>query len=288
MIVLITGAAGFIGSAVVKLLEEHHELVLIDTARSGWWPRSSWLHVDLSQDFSLGELPEKVDGIIHLAQARNYRDYPTSALDVFRINTFSTIKLLDYARRQGVGWFVYASSASIYSGRKRVFREKDLKVPPENFYALSKYESELLVKNYSRFMNTAILRFITVYGPGQEGMLIPNLVSKIRKGEKILIYGKQGMRLNPIYIDDASEAIRACVGLERSGVFNVGGVEALSIREMARVIGEVLGCEVYFEVLPEKDQQDIVGDISEMRSVLGFTPRVGFREGIARMVEKRY
>jgi UDP-glucose 4-epimerase len=285
MIILITGSAGFIGSNLTKKLAKQHELILLDIARSPDSAHLSWLNVDLSQDFPIGKFPEKIDAIIHLAQAKNYRDYPRSAVDVFRINTFSTIKLLEYARRQGAGLFIYASSGSVYSGQKRSFRESDLKRPPESFYALSKYQSELLVKNYSQFMKTVILRFITVYGPGQHGMLVPNLLDKVAKGEKVQIYGREGMRINPIYIDDATDTIRDSLEIKKSTVLNVGGAQTLSILEMGRVIGEVLGREVDFEFLPEKNQLDIVGDIRQMRSVLGLVPKVGFREGIACMVE---
>jgi nucleoside-diphosphate-sugar epimerase len=286
MIILITGANGFIGSYLARKLADQHEVILLDIVKSKELDDLPWLNVDLSHDFSIESLPEKVNAIIHLAQAKNYRDYPRSAIEVFKINTFSTIKLLEYGRRRGVDQFIYASSGSVYSGRKKSFRESDLKDPPQNFYALSKYQSELLVKDYRQFMKTVILRFITVYGPGQRGMLIPNLVAKIKKGEKVQIFGPEGVRLNPIYIDDAIEAICSSLSMKSSSVLNVGGVQALSILKMGQVIGDVFGRKVEYEFKPKTKQIDIVGDISKMQSVLGLIPKISFREGIMLIAKK--
>jgi nucleoside-diphosphate-sugar epimerase len=284
MIILITGSTGFIGSRLSMKLSKLNDLILLDIDKPNHYKSMNFIKIDLSHDFSIEELPENVDAIIHLAQAKNYRDYPDSAIEVFQINTFSTIKLLEYARRKGVGLFIYASSGSVYSGHKKSFRETDLNTPPKDFYALSKYQSELLVKAYSRFMKTVILRFIAVYGPGQRGMLIPNLVDKVKKGEKIQVCGNEGFRLNPIYIDDAIEVICSSLNIKQSDVLNVGGPQALSILEMGQVIGEVLERKVGFDFIPEVEQQDFVGDIRRMRSLLKVFPKIQFKEGVTRMI----
>lgn len=285
MRILITGAAGFIGSSLAWKLMECHDLFLLDIAKAGDLADKKWLILDLSQDFPLASLPERIDVVIHLAQSRNYRDYPGSALEVFNINTASTMKLLEYSRRQGVGRFIYASSGSVYSGGRTSYRESDLKRPPEEFYALSKYQSELLVRSYGRFMKTIILRFMGVYGPRQRGMLVSNLMQKVSRGEKIQLHGSKGLRLNPIYIDDAVEAISRSLEVKSSCVLNIGGVQALSIYQMGRTIGDVLGRDVQFDYLPGGDAGRLVGNISQMRTALEFVPSIRFKEGIKRIAD---
>ena len=91
--------------------------------------------------------------------------------------------------------------------------------------------------------------------------------------------------MNPIYIDDAVEAVRRAVGIRNSTVINVGGTETLTILHMGKTIGKVLGIKPFFEFLPEKDERNIVGTIDRMEKLLHLRPQVSFVEGVRRVVE---
>ena len=285
MKILITGAGGFIGYHLAKKLASNNELFLVDIIPSTKIANSHWICLDLSTDFSFKDLPNGIDAIIHLAQSKYYRDFPNSAIDIFKVNSLSTIKLLEFAREKSVQKFLFASTASIYSGKRKLFKEDDYIPAPKNFYALSKYYAELLVSSYSSYINTIIFRFITVYGPGQKNMLIPNLINKIIKDEKIQIYGQKGICLNPIFIDDANEVIERSLALKQSSVINAGGVENLSILDMSETIGDVLGIKPQFEFLPDRNDIDLIGDISHMERLLHFTPKISFKEGVKKTLE---
>lgn len=283
--VLVTGANGFIGRRLVDLLADKCELYLVDSAKRKKRSDCHWIGLDLRRDFSASLLPDKIEVVIHFAQSRDYRDFPESAVDIFGVNTVSTLKLLELSRQAKVKKFVLASSASVYGGGRKVFREGDLLAPPDDFYAVSKYSAELMARVYSAFMTVIAFRFITVYGPGQQGMLIPNLINRVLKGNSIMISGVSGFRINPIYVDDAVETVIRSLELTETAVLNVGGTEALSILDMGRIIGTVLGKEAKFEFVHDEGARDLVGDISEMKRLLDFTPRVSFEEGVRKTVE---
>ena len=285
MKILITGANGFIGSHVAKALSREHELCLVDLSCGEEMENSERLAVDLRSEAEFKKLDSRIDAIIHLAQGVDYRDFPNSAINVFDVNAFSTLKLLEYGRRVGAKKFLYASTGTVYTGRKTIFSEDDAVLPPYDFYALSKFVGESLVQRYSCFMTSVILRFITVYGPGQKERLIPKLIEKVSRGENIQVYGGEGLTMNPIYIDDAVEAVRRAVGIRNSTVINVGGTETLTILHMGKTIGKVLGIKPFFEFLPEKDERNIVGTIDRMEKLLHLRPQVSFVEGVRRVVE---
>ena len=89
--VLVTGANGFIGRKLVDLLADKYELYLVDTARCEEMRDCHWIRLDLSRDFRVSLFPENIEVVIHFAQSRNYRDFPKSALDIFGVNTVSTL-----------------------------------------------------------------------------------------------------------------------------------------------------------------------------------------------------
>jgi UDP-glucose 4-epimerase len=283
--ILITGAGGFIGRHLAQSLRKGNELYLLDISRHLNLEGSCWLELDLTTAFSAKDLPGKVDIIIHLAQAREYHDFPNSGLEIFQLNASSTLKLLEYGRKAGVRKFLYASTGSVYSGAKRRFRETDSASGEKSFYALSKYQGEGLVKAYAPYMDVTIFRFFAVYGPDQKEKLIPTLVERVRNGQHIQIYGEEGIRLNPIYVDDAVEVIIRAFSLKGSNILNVGGQEALSILGMCRIIGEVLDRQPRFEHLLDKGESDLVGDVTLMKRLVDYNPQVSFKEGIRKMVE---
>jgi len=284
--ILMTGATGFIGShAVENLARNHHVLGLYHQKEP---PRglkkAIWIKKDLSLPINGLNLPTSPDIIIHFAQSRHYRDFPERSRDIFDVNIRSTFSLLEFGRKVGIQKFIYASSGGIYGYSYERFMETDI-INPVNFYLTSKYCSELLIANYNNFFTTVIFRFFFVYGKEQKEMLIPRLIKRIREKAPIILHGESGIRINPIHISDAVKIFAPAVESKVSGVFNVSGDEVMSIRELAEIIGDLIGESPRFVREKSSIPGDVLGDNSRMKSVLGVIPEVSLKEGISAMIQ---
>jgi nucleoside-diphosphate-sugar epimerase len=281
MRLLVTGAAGFVGAHLIEHLGGRHELFAI--ARRPAPPEladsATWIEQDLHR-FDAGALPERVDGVIHLAQSAHYREFPAGAADVFAVNVASTFELLEYARAAGARAFVLASTGGLYGYRPRPIREDEDEPRPTTFYFRSKRAAELLAAAYSELLSVIVLRFFFVYGPGQTRMLIPTLIDKVARGEEIVVEGDPGLSVNPIHVDDAVRVFEPALTLGSSGVFNVAGSERVTISGLVRLIGEIADRSPAIAHDAAQPEGDLIADIARMREVLGVLPRISLRDGL--------
>jgi nucleoside-diphosphate-sugar epimerase len=242
--------------------------------------------LDFTGDWKSDVLPAEVDAVIHLVQSEHFRDFPDRATDVFQVNTLSTLRMLDYARRAGARTFLLASSGGVYGYGDREFSE-DVKVFSRGdlgFYLGTKLCSEILSDCYTSYMNVMILRFFFVYGPGQrKSMLIPRLVRSVIEEKPIILHGHDGIRINPVYVGDVVDAIINSLSLETSQKINVGGPEILSMRRIGEIIGRVLDKEPLFEMRTQAKPQSIIGDIKKMSRLL-CRPKWHFEDGVGQYV----
>lgn len=270
---LVTGAAGLLGRATVMDLAaagvEVHAIVREGTQR--FHDDVVFHEVDLARPLDAAALPEKVDAIFHLAQAREFRDFPASALPVFSINVATTAFLLDYALRAGTQSFVYASSGGVYRPDAGVALTEDspLQAPADlGYYLATKASSEGLVQSYSAQFATSSLRYFFIYGPGQSrSMLIPRLYDRVKAGEPISLQGEHGMRINPVHVADASAATIAAAKLEGGATVNVAGPQTVSLREIAELFGQDAGIEPLFE-RAEGVATDLIASTASMAGLL--------------------
>jgi UDP-glucose 4-epimerase len=282
---LVTGATGFIGRRLVRLLQKRHEMfpLVKGIPSKGDFPGVQWIVQDLTLPLEYSRLPQHVDAIFHLAQSRLYKQFPEGAKDIFDINVNSTFELLEYARKTGVECFVFASSGGMYGYSYEKFVETD-PVNPLNFYLSSKHTAEVLIANYRQFFKTVVFRFFFVYGPGQKGMLIPTLMTKVEKGESIIIEGIPGVKINPIYVDDAIRVFEPALCLPTSDLFNVAGDENVTIADLVNLIEKVLGKKAIVNHTDSGPQGDLIGDNTRMKKVLGVYPRTSLLEGLDRLL----
>lgn len=282
MNLVVTGATGLTGGALLPMLTREHTVYALH--RPGPRPAAvdgvHWIEQDLSQPLHVDRLPAEADAVIHLAQSRRYREFPGGSVDMFEINSAMTVRLLHYCVEAGGARFVYASSGAIYSPGPRAVREDD-SPRPGNFYAVSKLVGEQVVDQFRDVLTVASLRFFFIYGPGQRNMLIPGLIERLRAGEPVPIAGERGIRINPIYVDDAAAALASALALDQSGVFNVAGPEVVSLAEIAELIAAELGVPPEFTHGPA--QPDLFADTQRMRERL-CRPEVGVHEGLRRVV----
>jgi UDP-glucose 4-epimerase len=283
--IVLTGATGFVGSHVLPMLARSHEVIALarQTRPPVTAPNVTWITTDLAKPLDLAQLPDAVDAVVHLAQSKRYREFPDGAEDVFAVNLQSTFQLLEYARASGASKFLFASTGGVYGSANRPLSEDD-RLNPLNFYISSKYSAESFVASYRPLFHTIVFRFFFVYGPGQQGMMVPSLLRRVVAGEPITIQGDPGIRTNPIYIDDAAAVFEPALELEESNLFNVAGDEIVTIRDLVQLMQEASGRTVPIERAPGDLDGDLIGDNTRMREVLGVQPGTPLLQGLRSML----
>ena len=280
MAILITGSSGLLGKKVFEKLKYKKYSVFGISKSKQKFKSKDLIYIDLNKDWSLRLLPKNIDTIIHLAQSNNYKNFPIKSADIFNVNVVSTAKLLDFAYKNKVKKFIYASSGGVYVNHKRLFNENDpiLISKKLNYYLGSKLSGEMLCQHYESFFQTIIIRPFFIYGSGQKrSMLLPKLFDMVKKGMPITLQGKSGIKINPIHVDDASDSILACLKLNNGNqTFNIAGPEILSIKAISKKIGYYLNKKPIFNY-ENRPSNNVIADISKMKKFL-IKPKKYFSE----------
>jgi nucleoside-diphosphate-sugar epimerase len=276
---LVTGATGFVGSRLIEHLAGRHELYAVSRRVPERTPDGcTWIEQDL-RSLDPDALPDRVDGVIHLAQSPRYRDFPDGAEDMFAVNVASTSGLLEYARRAGARAFVLASTGGVYDYHRDPIGESE-EPRPTTFYFRSKRAAEILAGGYADLFAVAVFRFFFVYGAGQTRMLIPTLIDKVDADQEIVIEGDPGLRINPIHVDDAIRAFEPALDAGISATINVAGPEAITITDLIGLIGELLGRSPSVTHDDAQPPGDLVADIGRLRELLDVVPAISPAEGL--------
>lgn len=293
MKVLVTGAAGFIGSNLVReLLYRGHEVIAIDDLSAG---HMSNLHgvdcefhkKDITKADKWGKLFKGVDVVLHQAAAKKNvcsRD-PMRDMDV---NGKGALKLLHNCVKYGVKKFVHASTGSVYGEQKTIITEES-PLEPVSYYGVSKLAGERYVQMFHNTfgLNTSILRYFHVYGQRQDahpkyGGVIAIFSERIKKGMPIVIHGTGLQQRIFTYVDDVVRANIMCMHDNRTNgeVYNVCGDYQVILRDVADEIEKYLRKKVYHirgaRLLGDIDKFEV--DNSKIKKLgMYFTP---FKEGL--------
>jgi nucleoside-diphosphate-sugar epimerase len=285
MRILISGAGGFLGRHLVTELAPRHELVAL--SRRAPEPEleglARWVLCDL-RSLDVAQLPAHVDAVVHLAQSSRYREFPAGAEDMFAVNVESTFKLLEYARDASASVFVLASTGGVYGRSPHPVQESD-PAHPTTFYFRSKLAAECLVGGYADHFRTLTFRYFFIYGPGQDRMLIPTLAAKVIGRQDIVIEGDPGIRINPIFVDDAARVFEPALASQATGTFNVAGEEQVTIADLVALLGEAAGERPRVRHDRAGAEGDLVGDTSRLREELALRPQVRLADGLRSIVE---
>lgn len=246
------------------------------------------IEADLS-NLDTALLPAGIHAVVALAQSAHFREFPERAKEVFDVNVTTNLRLLDWSVRSGVKRFVLASSGGIYGGKLGAqFQETD-DFPvnsPLGFYLGSKLCSEIVFQNYRQFFDCAVIvRPFFIYGPNQRpDMFVTRIINSVRNGLSITLQGPEGLKINPIYVDDAVTAFMRALDISESRIVNVAGQDILSLRSIADMAGRYLGKTPVFEAA-KGEPVDYVADITVARNVLGLEPR-SFERGLSEAIDQ--
>jgi len=305
MKILVTGGAGFIGSAVVtKLLERGEDVVIVDNLcdyydvslkknRIELNKSAKFIQADVSDISKMDEIfsLEKFDKVCHLAAQAGVRYSIENPLAYEKANGLGHLVILEMCRKYNVKNLVYASSSSVYGGNIKIpFKEDDNVDNPVSLYAATKKYNELQSAAYSKLygINTTGLRFFTVYGPwGRPDMALFIFVKNIIKGKPIKIYNNGNMYRDFTYISDIVSgvilAIDNCKGCE---IFNLGRGEQVNLLDFIKTIEEELGIPAKKEFLPMQkgDVYQTYSSTKKAEKILNYKPKVSIKEGIKKFV----
>lgn len=308
MKILVTGAAGFIGSKLMaELVKRGDDVVGIDNFNDYYDVRLKYgrlkefglnvLKMDLADKASLDALFEKehFDKVVNLAAQAGVRYSITNPYAYLQSNLVGFLNILEACRNFGVGHLVYASSSSVYGLNARVpYSEADKVDSPVSLYAATKKSNELMAHAYCKLYGISMtgLRFFTVYGPWGRPDMSPMLfASAICRGEAIKVFNGGDMIRDFTYIDDIVEGTVRCIDREpspdnnglRYRVYNIGCSHPVKLMDFISEIEHAMGCEAKKVFLPMQpgDVYQTNADTSLLEAEVGYKPHVRLHEGIA-------
>ncbi len=300
--VLVTGAAGFLGSHLTdSLLAEGAAVIGVDNLSTGSLnnlehlanePRFQYEQVDICRPFDFGE----VDFVFNFASPASPPDYLRLGPETLRVGSDGTVNALELARKYDAG-FLHASTSECY-GDPTVHPQPESywgnvnPIGPRSVYDEAKRFSEATIMAYHRYyaMRTSMVRIFNTYGPRlapNDGRVISNLMMQALRGEPLTIYGEGLQTRSFCYVSDL---IRGIVALAKSGEplpTNIGNPEEWTILDCAQTVRQVTGADVpiVFKPMPEDDPKQRKPDITKAKALLGWEPAVALKEGLEKSLD---
>ena len=293
--VLVTGAAGFIGSNLANHLAEANEVVAVDDLYLGT-PENLDDAVEF-HDVSVvaDDLPtDDVDVLFHLAALSSYPMHEDDPAEGARVNVEGFVNTVEQVRNEGCDTVVYASTSSIYGDRTEPSPE-EMDVMARTGYEASKLARERYGEYFSYHydMSMAATRFFSVYegfGGAEEhkeeyANLIAQFADKIAHGESPVVYGDGSQTRDFTHVDDIVRGLELAADHELDGIYNLGTGESYSTNEMIERLNAELGTDVEPEYvenpIPEKVYvHDTMADNTKMKEATGWEPKISFEEGL--------
>lgn len=304
MNLLVTGAAGFIGSHLVdRLLTTGYQVSGIDNFDPFYNPKIKEKNIsgalqssqfklfrcsilnksELDRIFTRGHF----DLVIHLAAKAGVRPSIQDPTGYFQVNAEGTLNLLELCRKHHISKFIFGSSSSVYGNNKKIpFSEQDPVDHPISPYAASKKSAELICHNYYHLYNIKIfvLRFFTVYGPRQRpDLAIHKFFKLIKKNKPIPIFGNGETYRDYTYIDDIINGVlKSIEKVKGYEIINLGESKPIKLKKLIKLIEKTVGRTVEKQYL-EKQPGDVnktYADIQKAKKLLNYNPCTHMEEGL--------
>jgi dTDP-glucose 4,6-dehydratase len=302
MAVLVTGAAGFLGSHLCDaLLAEGNKVIGADNLATG--TLSNLKHLDREPNFSLEQIDicepfdvGRLDYVFNFASPASPVDYMRLGVDTLRVGSAGTLNTLEIAKKYNAR-YLHASTSECY-GDPEVHPQVESywgnvnPIGPRSVYDESKRFSEAAVSAYRRYhgVNTHLVRIFNTYGPrlqANDGRVISNLMMQALRGEPLTVYGDGSQTRSFCYVSDLIDGIMRLSKSEEHDPVNMGNPTEWTILECAREIRSLVGSqgEIVFRPLPRDDPRQRRPDITRAKMLLGWEPKVPLRDGLARSLD---
>jgi UDP-glucuronate 4-epimerase len=305
--VLITGAAGFIGSHLTDALlrggwqvtaldnfDPFYDRVIKERNVEGFTGNVKLIEADIRHaDGWPADVRRRFDVIVHLAARAGVRPSIEDPVGYQQTNVIGTQNLLELARTFGTPHFVFASSSSVYGVNPRVpWSEEDHVLEPISPYASTKVSGELLGHVYAKLFGIRFvaLRFFTVYGPRQRpDLAIHKFARLMLAGKPIPFFGDGSTRRDYTFIDDIVTGIRAAVEYDKTPyeVINLGNNQTVSLQEMVAGLERALRVKAVLQPMPEQpgDVPQTWASVDKAQRLLNYHPTTSYNEGVRKFAE---
>lgn len=299
MRIVITGGAGFIGSALcLRLLDEGHEVIVVDnfyTGRRENLPKGVEL---IEHDICVPlEIGGAIDRIYNLACPASPPAYQKDPIFTLRTNVVGTLNVLELARATGAR-FLQASTSEIYGDpevhpQPESYRGAVNTLGPRACYDEGKRAAEAACMDYERVhgIEVRIARIFNTYGPRmdpEDGRVVSNFIMQALRGEPLTLYGDGRQTRSFCFVSDLVDGlVRLMEHRENPGPVNLGNPDERSVADLARIVLELTGkqSELVHRPLPADDPKVRCPDLERARSVLGYAPSVPLEEGLKTAIE---
>ncbi|MGE5833659.1 MAG: UDP-glucuronic acid decarboxylase family protein [Acidobacteriota bacterium] len=302
MRVVITGAAGFIGSHLCdSLLDDGHSVVGIDNLLTGDMANIAHL---TGRDFVFVKhdvtnyihVDGPVDYVLHWASPASPIDYLELPIPTLKVGALGTHKALGLAKAKQAT-FVIASTSEVYGDplehpQKETYWGNVNPIGPRGVYDEAKRFAEAMTFAYHRYhgLDTRIVRIFNTYGPRMrinDGRAVPTFIAQALRGEDVTIFGSGSQTRSFCYISDLVAGIRKLMASSTTDPVNIGNPHEMSIEEMAKLVITMTGSKsrLVFKPLPTDDPKVRRPDITRARTILGWEPKVSLDQGLTSTIE---
>lgn len=305
--ILVTGAAGFIGSSICIKLAKNNKVIGIDNLSkdNNFFIKIKryqlvkkkifkFYKLDINDTNKLNFIISrfKPDSIIHLAASAGVRDSIKNPKKFIINNMLGFFNIIDVAKNNNVKKFIYASSSSVYGLNKKVPFKENMKLNfAPNIYALTKQSNEMIAKTYEYLHSypSIGLRFFSVYGPwGRPDMAVYKFTKKILEKKKITVFNHGRYKRDFTYIDDVTESIKRLIKVKSncaSFILNIGGSKEYKVINLIKIIEKNLNLKA--KIVFEKNIGEIKSTkakTKKLKNIIKFKPNITLDEGVKKFI----
>ena len=303
MRVLITGAAGFLGSHLCdRFLRDGHSVVGLDNFVTGSPDNIAHLTGNDRFQFIRHNISEytyvagTLDGVLHFASPASPIDYLELPIQTLKVGSLGTHNALGIAKAKGARFFL-ASTSEVYGDplehpQRESYWGNVNPIGPRGVYDEAKRFSDAITMAYHRThgLDTRIVRIFNTYGPRmrpRDGRVVSNFIVQALNGEDLTIYGNGSQTRSFCYVEDEVEGIYRLFMNGDSNPTNIGNPVEFTVRQLAEMVVELTGTKasVISEPLPQDDPKVRKPDITRAKTMLGWEPKIPLREGLVRTIE---